>query len=159
MNFTKIFLFAAFLFTFSAVSAQRTRGKKTPAITAYKVPKLTTTLAGFKDTTGISAKEAVAALAAPLNITDAKGAPYTISSYQFAYKQIVVTEDESLNGKAMRTSALKSSLFKTSPLPPLWVNLVSEKLVPGEELYFFAVTVKDAQGHLMYAPDLKLFIK
>ena len=159
MNFTKIFFLAAFALTATVASAQRTRTTKPQQTAAFKAPKLFTSLGNFKDSMGVSSSDAAAALAFPLKITDAKGNTYSISSYQFAYKQFVVTEDESLNGKAIRTSSLKSALFQKSPLPPLWLNIVSEKLMPGEELYFFAVTVKDAQGHVMYAPDLKLTIK
>ena len=93
-----------------------------------------------------------------LKVTDAKNIVYSISSYQFLYKKIVTTEDEN-TGKASKTSSIKSSLFKASPLPELWLNAVRESLNPGEEIFFFAVTVKDPQGRIMYAPDLKLILK
>ena len=76
----------------------------------------------------------------------------------FLYKKIVTTEDEA-TGKTSKTSSVKSSLFKTSPLPELWLNAVRENLTAGEELFFFAILVKDLQGRIMYAPDLKLILK
>jgi hypothetical protein len=36
---------------------------------------------------------------------------------------------------------------------------ITEQLKPGEEIFFFDVVVKDAQGRLMFAPNLKLVIQ
>jgi hypothetical protein len=41
----------------------------------------------------------------------------------------------------------------------MWLNMVRESLRPGEEIIFFDIIVKDAQGRVMYAPNLKLNIK
>jgi hypothetical protein len=46
--------------------------------------------------------------------------------------------------------------FKFTPMPPIWVNSVKEQVRPGEELYFFDIIAKDAQGRVMYAPDFKI---
>ena len=93
-----------------------------------------------------------------LKVVDAKNVVYTLSSYQFLYKKIVTTEDEATS-KTSKTTSIKSALFKNTPLPILWLNTVTEDLKTGEELFFFAVTVKDPQGRIMYAPDLKLILR
>ena len=124
----------------------------------FKVPKLTTVLGNFKDTSYLAPQMADSIIGLSLKITDAKNVVYTISSYQFLYKKIVTTEDEN-TGKTSKTASIKSSLFKTSPLPVMWLNAIRENLKSGEELFFFAVIVKDPQGRIMYAPDLKLILK
>jgi len=94
----------------------------------------------------------------PLSITDDKKNTYTISSYQVMYKRMAVTEDE-VTGKVSPTTSNVAQLFRETPLPELWKNIMTEQLRPGEEIYFFDVIAKDTQGRLMFAPDLKLKIK
>lgn len=138
--------------------AQKPKPAKPAAFVKFKVPKLTTMLGNFKETAYLAPQNADSIIGLTLKITDAKNVVYTISSYQFLYKKIVTTEDEN-TGKTSKTSSIKSSLFKTSPLPVMWLNAVRENLKSGEELFFFAVVVKDPQGRIMYAPDLKLILK
>ena len=138
--------------------AQKPKPAKPAAFVKFKVPKLTTMLGNFKETAYLVPQNADSIIGLSLKITDAKNIVYTVSSYQFLYKKIVTTEDEN-TGKTSKTSSIKSSLFKTSPLPVMWLNAVRENLKSGEELFFFAVVVKDPQGRIMYAPDLKLILK
>ncbi len=128
------------------------------SVVKFKPPKLIAAIGTFNDTASITVKEAGAVIGMPLKITDTKGAPYTISSYQFLYRKIVTSEDEA-TGKAYNTTAVKSSLFKTSPLPDLWIKVLSEELRPGEEFIFFDIIVRDGQGRVMYAPDILLKLK
>ena len=138
--------------------AQKPKSVKPTLFVKYKVPKLTTMLGNFKETAYLAPQTADSIIGLGLKITDAKNVVYTISSFQFLYKKIVTTEDEN-TGKTSKTSSIKSSLFKTSPLPVMWLNAVRENLKSSEELFFFAVVVKDPQGRIMYAPDLKLILK
>jgi hypothetical protein len=41
-------------------------------------------------------------------------------------------------------------------MPAIWVTQIKEQVNKGEELYFFDVIAKDAQGRVMYAPNLKI---
>ena len=145
------------IFTYQSFSQKQTPAKPSTFV-KYKVPKLTTSLGNFKDTSYVAPQMTDSIIGLSLKVTDEKKVAYTISSYQFLYKKIVTTEDEN-TGKASKTSSIKSSLFKISPLPELWLNAVRENLKSGEELFFFAVVVKDPQGRIMYAPDLKLILK
>ena len=138
--------------------AQNHKSAKTTTIAKYKVPKLTTSLGFYKDTSYLAPQLTDSIIGLPLKVTDTKNTIYTISSYQFLYKKIVTTEDEN-TGKASKTSSIKSSLFTSTPLPTIWLNAIRENLKSGEELFFFAVTVKDTQGRIMYAPDLKIILK
>ena len=158
MKIFRFILLPFLLIAFTSLYAQKTKPTKPTTFVKYKVPKLTTMLGSFKDTSNIAAQLADSIIGMPIKVTDAKNVIYTISSYQFLYKKIVTTEDEN-TAKASKTSSIKSSLFKTSPLPELWLNAVRENLKAGEELFFFAVVVKDPQGRIMYAPDLKLILK
>jgi len=154
----KIFIIIVLLLASTNLYAQKPKPAKPTGFVKFKVPKLTTSLGSFKDTMYIAPQMADSMIGLVLKVTDAKNVVYSISSYQFLYKKIVTTEDEK-TGKTSKTSSIKSSLFKTSPLPNLWLNAVRENLTAGEEFFFFAVTVKDPQGRLMYAPDLKLILK
>jgi hypothetical protein len=124
----------------------------------FKAPKLTATLGGYKDSSFVAPLVADAIIGAKLNVVDSKNVAYTVSSYQFLYRKIVVSEDEA-TGKAYNTTSVKSSLFKVSPLPAMWLSAVRENLRTGEEIIFFDIIVKDAQGRFMYAPNLKLMVK
>ncbi len=155
--FRKLFL-PLLLLACTISFAQKPKSTKPTTFVKFKAPKLTTSLGSFKDTMYISPQMADSIISLSLKVTDAKNIVYSISSYQFLYKKIVTTEDEN-TGKTSKTSSIKSSLFKASPLPELWLNAVRESLNPGEEFFFFAVTVKDPQGRIMYAPDLKLILK
>ena len=155
--FTKLIL-PLMLLSCADSFAQKSKSAKPTAFVKFKVPKLTTSLGGFKDTSFIAPQMTDSILGLSLKVTDAKNVVYTLSSYQFLYKKIVTTEDEN-TGKTSKTSSIKSSLFKTSPLPEMWLNAVRENLNRGEELFFFAIVVKDPQGRIMYAPDLKLILK
>jgi hypothetical protein len=139
-------------------NAQRIKTTTATATTKFKAPKLTITLGGFKDSSFIAPQMADSIIGLPLKVVDAKNAVYAISSYQFLYKKIVVSEDEN-TGKAYNTTTVKSALFKASPLPTIWLNAVREILRPREELIFFDVIVKDDKGRVMYAPNLKLIVR
>lgn len=155
MKFFKILIL---LLACTNLFAQKPTPAKPTSFVKFKAPKLTTTLGSFKDTMYIAPQMADSIIGLSLKVIDAKNVVYTISSYQFLYKKIVTTEDEA-TGKTSKTSSIKSSLFKTSPLPALWLNAVRENLNPEEEFFFFAIVVKDPQGRIMYAPDLKLILK
>ena len=155
--FTKLIL-PLLLLSCADSFGQKPKSAKSTAFVKFKVPKLTTSLGGFKDTSFIAPQMTDSIIGLSLKVTDAKNVTYILSYYQFLYKKIVTTEDEN-TGKASKTSSIKSSLFKTSPLPEMWLNAIRENLKAGEELFFFAVVVKDPQGRIMYAPDLKLILK
>ena len=158
MQLIKIFFLACSVFLTSGVFAQKSSPLKIQYYKKFKVPKLITSLGNFKDTMFVSPQVADSLLGISFKISDAKNTPYSISSYSFLYRKIVATEDEQ-TGKVSNTTSVKSSLFKASPLPQLWQNVIRENLKPGEELLFFDVIAKDAQGRVMYAPNLKLIIK
>lgn len=154
----KIFKIVILLLLSTHLFAQKPKPPKPTTFVKFKAPKLTTLLGGYKDTMYIAPQMADSIIGLSLKVVDAKNVVYTVSSYQFLYKKIVTTEDEA-TARTSKTSSIKSSLFKTSPLPPLWLNAVRENLNPGEEFFFFAIVVKDTQGRIMYAPDLKLILK
>jgi hypothetical protein len=157
MKMIKIFLLLACVTIHTSTFAQHTPAK--PNLYAkFKVPKLICSLGGYKDSSFVSPQITDAIMGAKLNVVDAKNVAYTLSSYQFLYRKIVVSEDEA-SGKAYNTTSVKSSFFKTTPLPAIWLSMVRENLRPGEEIVFFDIIVKDAQGRVMYAPNLKLTVK
>ena len=131
---------------------------QTKPVAKYKVPKLFTQIGGLRDSVSIPVSEAENIIGQPLKIFDDKKGVYTISSYQFLYRKRGVTENEE-TGKVTPITSIVSSLFKITPLPDTWLTQVREQVKPGEELFFFDVIAKDAQGRVMYAPNLKIMVK
>lgn len=156
MKYCTFLLLAGMLFFGLHSSAQ------TKPVTRFKPPKLYTQLGTYRDSVTITVAEAEQLVAGTLKIFDDKKGIYTVSSYQLAYRKIGVTEEEPTEddkpGKVTPTYTLTSALFKTTPLPAMWVQQLKEQVKPGDELWFFAVIAKDAQGRVMYAPDLKFRI-
>ncbi len=144
----------------TAVFAQtpKTPPAKPKAFQKFTPPKLTTALGIRKDSATVFLEEAVQLVKLPLKITDDKRNIYTISSYRAMYKRRGVTEDEQ-TGKVSPVMSNVSELFRTTPLSTLWIKILSEQMRPGEELYFYDIVAKDAQGRLMFAPELRIKIK
>ncbi len=153
--------FTAFLcLSLTAVVAQtpKPRTAKPKTFQKYTPPKLISMLGIRTDTAYVFVEEALQLIRLPLKVTDDKKNIYSITSYQVIYKRRGVTEDEA-TGKVSSVVSTVSDLFRTTPLPPIWIKTLSEQMRKGEELYFFDIVAKDAQGRLMFAPDLRIKIK
>ena len=105
----------------------------------------------------MTAEEANKLISLPLRIIDDKNVGYAISSYQFAYKRLGVTEDE-VTGKISAQSDIAADRFTSTPLPVVWQNNIKDGLHKGEELYFFDIIAIYNTGILFFAPELKITI-
>jgi hypothetical protein len=123
----------------------------------YKPPPLFTQLGIFRDSVKLNTTDVIAVINQPLKIFDDKKVPYAVSSYQLIYKKKAVTENEE-TGKVTPITSIVASQFTKTPLPEIWINQVRAQVQPGEELLFFDVIAKDAQGRVMYAPNFKIVI-
>jgi hypothetical protein len=144
-----------FLFS-TQLSAQKS-ARSTKLAFQAKV-KIYTTLDGLIDSSAIAVSDAERIIVLPLLIQDSKKTKYPIYSYQFMYVKKGVTEDEQ-TGKVTPISSVVSNIFKTTPLPAIWIKSIQEQVKPGDELFFFDIIVKDAAGKLHYAPTLRLIVK
>ncbi len=140
---------------FHKSTAQHTNVVNNKTQIKIKAPKLKTSLGIFSDSVNITVDKAKAILATSLKVTDEKNTALTITYYQLLYKQNVTTENEE-TGKISPVQKFTSEIFRSTPLPPGWVNRIREDLTAGEELYFFDIIAKDEQGHIFYAPNLKI---
>lgn len=148
-----IFLLLGLSFPYcSSIVAQT----KPAVIKKSALPKLTTSLSGYKDSVGLTQEQVAAIIDKALVVTDDKKSVYKVSSYQFVYKRRGVSETE--DGKAIPATSVNSQLFTVSPLQPIWVKTIREQMRKGEELWFLSVVVKDAAGKVMYAPPLKITV-
>jgi len=129
-----------------------------PVPVKFKPPKLYTQLGSFRDSVTLNMGEAESIIGQSLKIFDDKKGVYSISSYQFLYRKTGVTENEE-TGKVTPTSNIISQRFKTTPLPQSWIDKIREDIKPGEELFFFDVIAKDAQGRVMYAPNFRVMVR
>jgi hypothetical protein len=158
MPVVKSLLSIVFAISITTAVAQKPAAAKSTGIEKFKPPKLTCTLGAHADSAIVLRDEAVQLIALPLKITDDKKNIYSISSYQLMYKRRAVTEDEE-TGKVSPIMSNVSNLFRETPITPLWTKILNEQLRAGEELYFFDIVAKDANGRLMFAPELRIKIK
>ena len=134
----------------------------TPVIThihKFKPPVVQTFLG--KDTgtgTLISVDEGKNIISLPLAVKDAKNNSYFISSYSFLYKRVGVVQDEETGKVTSETDAVGQK-FTDTPLKDIWVSNIRESLQKGEEFYFYDIIVKDNQGRLFFAPELRLVMQ
>jgi len=155
----KIFIPIVFSLLTVPVLAQPPKKGNAKNIPAQKTkPKFKSTIDNYSDSAVISADAARHLIAQPIIVTDEKNITYKITSYQLVYKRVAVTEDEA-TGKASPTTSMVSNQFTATPLPDIWKNIIAEELQPGEEIYLFDIVVKDAQGKLFFAPDIKIKTK
>lgn len=155
----KYFFVVALSFASASVLAQKPKPADKPAtFQKFTPPKLSSMLGIRSDTSVVLREEAVQLVKLPLRITDDKKNPYTVSSYHVQYRRRGVTEDEG-TGKVLPIISTVSDIFKETPLPERWTKILVEQMRAGEELFFYDIVAKDAQGRLMFAPELLIRIK
>ena len=142
--------------------AQTKPAVNTTTTTKYKTkivpPKLKTSLGILTDTATVSLDQAKAVIGTGLKVTDDKNNTYIITHYQLLYKQKIMNEDEK-TGKQFPSQKTVSQTFRQTPLSAAWVKRLQEDFAKGEEVLFFDIIVKNAQGQLFFAPSLKLQLK
>ena len=147
-------LFATISVTVNAQTAK----KPVSTFAKFKPPVVKSYLAKYTGTTSCSPEEGKQIILQALKIADDKNNTYKISSYQFAYKRLGVTEDET-TGALTPAKDMVAERFTETPLPQIWKSNITEQLHKGEELYFFDIIVYDKQGRLFFAPELKITIQ
>ena len=164
-SFVKLIFTVVCVLSLSAVFGQKPKPGTSKPVSAkpgsfqkYTPPKLTSMLGIRSDSVTVVLEEALQLVKLPLKVTDDKKNVYTIASYQAVYKRRGVTEDEA-SGKITPTVNPVIDNFKTTPLSSIWIKILTEQLRIGEELDFFDIVVRDAQGRLMFAPDLRIKVK
>ncbi|MBC7937777.1 MAG: hypothetical protein H7Y86_20720, partial [Rhizobacter sp.] len=80
---------------------------QTKPVVKFKPPPLSSIIGGYKDSAIISVAEAERIIGEKIYIVDNKKVGYSISSYQFAYRKLGVTEDEQ-TGKISPTFTLQA---------------------------------------------------
>lgn len=159
LTVVKLVLTVFFSATLMTAVAQKPKSTdKNVKIQKFTPPKLKTQLGIRFDTAYVFVEEAVQLVKLPLKVTDEKKNVYTISSYRMAYRRRAVTEDEE-SGKVSPIISNVSDLFRETPLPALWVKIISQQIRAGEEIYFYDIVAKDTQGRLMFAPELRIRVK
>lgn len=129
--------------------------KETPSL-KFKPPPVHTYWGSRMDSASVTLTEVLNLLTLPIRISDDKKLTYNISTYHLLYRKRGVTEDEDLSGKITPVSSDVIELFRTTPLPELWIKNISSQIKTGEELYFFDIVVQDTQGHYFFAPTLRI---
>jgi hypothetical protein len=158
------FFFAFLIFNISifVCDAQTKPKAKTftvTPITKFKPPTVKTFLGKNQDNAVVTVDEAKQLIGLPLKITDAKNVAYNISSYQFLYKKKSVIQNEETGRKEIAFTTV-ADLFKTTPLPQIWVtNIADNGMQKDEEIYFFDIIVTDKLNRKFFAPNIKIRIQ
>lgn len=150
------FIIPAFTSLSQSVKQPLKTGNFTP-VAKFKPPVVKTYLGKNTNGSTVLKEEADQLLKLPLKITDEKNNTYTISSYQFLYKRKNVFENE--QGKKETAFTTVADVFKTTPLPEVWINNIGGGMQKDEELYFFDIIVKDKLNRRFFAPELKITIQ
>ena len=99
-----------------------------------------------------------AVLDSPLLVTDDQGGVYTVTRFQFSYRQIARYEDST--GKVITSTRFFSKEFYDSPVvDTLWRDNISAEVQPGEAYIIDHVVVKNAKGVKALAPGLELDVQ
>ncbi|MBS1511928.1 MAG: hypothetical protein JST86_13860 [Bacteroidetes bacterium] len=150
------------LLSFSALAQPPRNNKPRPAVVKKDkpaLPKLKTSLGTYSDSIiTVSVDDALKLMQTPLVITDDKKAVYTINTYECLYKRKGVTEDEE-SGKVSPATSSVAQQFKTTPVSEIWIKTMTEQLKAGEEIWFYDIVVKNADGRFLFAPNIKLVVK
>ena len=56
------------------------------------------------------------------------------------------------------TYTMSAEAFTKTPVSAIWIKTIQDLIKKGDELLFFDIIVKDAQGRVMYAPNIKFSI-
>ena len=150
-----------FLFIVAFVAAGLVSFGQDPVITKvpkFKPPAVKSYLGINTNGAVVTKEEASQLITLPLKITDEKKNIYSIDSYHFLYKKKGVIQDEETGRKSITFTNL-ADMFKTTPLPKVWVDNLKNGFQKDEELYFFDIIVKDNKDRKFFAPDLKIIIQ
>lgn len=154
--------FSLFLLcAFSGFFCFAQQSQKKPEITKivkFKPPVVKSFLGINTNGATVTVDEANQLITLPLKITDAKNNIYSMDSYNFLYKRKGVIEDEE-TGRRQVAFTTVADVFKTTPLPKIWIDNIQNGFQKDEELYFFDIVVKDKAGRKFFAPDLKITIQ
>jgi hypothetical protein len=145
------------MISFSSIAQTPTKSAS-KSIQKIKPPKLYTSLGIFKDSMIAPVDQVKSLIGNPLIVKDSQNQTYTVTYYQVIYKRQAVTEDEK-TGKISPIVYPVIQNFTQTPLPPLWIKILKDELLPKEELFFFDIIVRDMKGNVFYAPNLKIQTK
>ena len=152
-------LFLLFVFTGFFCFAQELQKKSLiTKVAKFKPPVVKSFLGINTNGASVTGDEANQLITLPLKITDAQNSVYSIDSYHFLYKRKGVIEDEE-TGRKQATFTTVADVFKTTPLPKIWIDNLKTGFQKDEQLYFFDVLVKDKEGRKFFAPEIKITIQ
>ena len=147
-----------FLFTSPVLFVNAQEKSVITKVKKFKPPVVQTVWGDYKNDARVSTEEAVKLLSMPVKIVDSGRHNYTIDNYRFLYRSKSIVENEQ-TGKKEVSFTVTSDKFTTTPLSKVWIDNIRNGLKQDEQLFFFDVLVKDDQGRLFFAPDLKITLQ
>lgn len=84
---------------------------------------------------------------------------YTVRSFRVNYFSNDQYEDETTGKLKTRRNLLSKEFRETNMLSDLWNQSIYESLKPKDEILIDLISVKDKQGRIFYAPDIKISVQ
>lgn len=92
-------------------------------------------------------------------VMDEQKQPYTVRSFRVNYFSNDQYEDETTGKMKTRRNLLSKEFRETNMLSDLWKQSIYESLKPKDEILIDLLSVKDKQGRIFYAPDIKISVQ
>lgn len=92
-------------------------------------------------------------------VMDEQKQRYTIRSFRVNYFSNDQYEDETTGKLKTRRNLLSKEFRETNMLSDLWKQSIYESLKPKDEILIDLISVKDKQGRIFYAPDIKISVQ
>lgn len=100
-----------------------------------------------------------AMLDSPLVVRGTAGSSYTITRFQFSYKELTQYKDDSTGEMKTTYHLYTRDYYNTASIDSTWKSNIDSTLQSGETIYVNHIIVKDAQGKKTMAPSLELSIQ
>ena len=84
---------------------------------------------------------------------------YIVRSFRVNYFSNDQYEDETTGKMKTRRNLLSKEFRETNMLSDLWKQSIYESLKPKDEILIDLLSVKDKQGRIFYAPDIKISVQ
>lgn len=131
---------------------------KTKDTARLKPPKLES-FWGLSRGGNIALEHVISLLDSSLKIYAEKKEKLPVAKALLVYRSKDYYEDESSGTLKTRYNSYSYNFRYNDRLPETWKKFLKENLKPGDQLHFADIHVKNQNGYLFTAPDIKIMIE
>jgi hypothetical protein len=123
-----------------------------------KPPKLTS-FWGQSRGGNIALEHVISLLDSSIEVISEKKEKLQLAKALLVYRSKDYYEDESTGTVKKRYNSYSCNFKYNDHLPENWKKFLKENMKPGDQLHFADIHVKDQNGYLFTAPDIKIIIE